>query len=257
MADVDGAHMRRAALQQHLREAAGRGADVERLACPPGRSRNGRGRRSASARRAKHSAAPGRRSRSTHAVETLWPGLRAIAPSTRTARRSIASRARERVANSPRRTSSSSRRMRLSAGGAAFIRLPWRMRPRAGKLGVYEGSARRSQIESPCRCMRKPCALAGARPSRQASLRDRLALRSADRTRSTSDPGAIIETGCTSKEKPPRMPPILPATMSIAACSSLRSYCSVGTGRHRQQAQKGRAHQERLHVFVSPSPERF
>jgi hypothetical protein len=60
MADIDRKHMRGTALDQHLGEAAGRGADIERHAVCRIEAERLRARRSASVPRARHRPAPDR-----------------------------------------------------------------------------------------------------------------------------------------------------------------------------------------------------
>ena len=88
-------------------------------------------------------------------------------PSTRTAPRSIASRARERVANSPRRTSSSSRRMRLSTGSAGVHPPSLANAARAGKL---VRTRFRTDQKASRACARSP---APGRPARRRLRRGR------------------------------------------------------------------------------------
>ena len=59
MPDIDGDDMRRAALQKHLREAAGRGAEIERRQARRVEAERVERRRSASTPSARHSAPPG------------------------------------------------------------------------------------------------------------------------------------------------------------------------------------------------------
>ena len=113
MADVERDHARRAALQQHVGEAAGRGADVERLTRPSTSMREGVERM----RELEPAAADVRMIRLQRASRSLSaatavPALDDDLPSTWTWPARISARARSRDPARPRSTTSESRRTR-------------------------------------------------------------------------------------------------------------------------------------------------
>ena len=111
MPDVEGDHLARPALEQHLRESPGRRADVEGEAARPRRSGRHPGRASSlPADRLTHRSSPSRVSTASGA--TLSDAFSAVRPSIATRPSSIAMTARARERARPRRTSSASRRRR-------------------------------------------------------------------------------------------------------------------------------------------------
>ena len=138
VADIDGDDMGRAALEQHLREAAGRGADVERVAAgrieaemvEPGDQLQRRARDIALRR-----IVDGDLARAGNGSGRAWR-RRAVDG---TVPRSTASRARERLAKRPRWTSSSSSRMRSCR---------WRRGDSSAFIGESRGEGKRRQSRS-------------------------------------------------------------------------------------------------------------
>ena len=156
MADIDRRDMGSAALQQHLREAAGRGADVERLAAggieaemvEPGNQLQRRA-RDIGLRRIVDGDDRSRAKR---------PGRACARPRRRrvTVPRSTASRARERLANRPRGDEEFVEPLaRVRVMTAEFIGLHWRKR--GGKASAPEGEASKTRA----RTLRSPT---GRRP---------------------------------------------------------------------------------------------
>ena len=96
VADVERDHARRAALQHHVGEAAGRGADVEPFAAGDRRSERCRARARASARRGRRTDDPARRARRPRSSSTAVPALVTVLPSTVTCPAMTNARARSR-----------------------------------------------------------------------------------------------------------------------------------------------------------------